>query len=161
VADPTDEVALAGALRSPFFSLADETLFWLAESGPRRSEGGGLAAGLFAASLPGELDETQRRRAAFAAKTLRELREQKDRLPTAELINEVLARTGSDAILLAEFLGDRKLANLHKLIEQARSFDRTGIFSLADFLAQLSQFVADQPDERWPPRIARRATWCV
>jgi ATP-dependent helicase/nuclease subunit A len=147
IADPTNEVALVGALRSPFFSLPDETLFWLAERGDRRSAGGGLAAGLFAKTLPAELDKAQRRRAAFAANTLRELRERKDRLAIAELINEVLARTGYDAILLAEFLGDRKLANLHKLIEQARGFDRAGIFSLADFLAQLSQFVADQPDE--------------
>jgi len=147
IADPTDEVALAGALRSPFFSLADETLFWLADRGDRRSGNRGLAAGLFARTLPADLDEQQHSRAAFAAKTLRELREQKDRLAIAELINEVLARTGYDAILLAEFLGERKLANLHKLIEQARGFDRAGFFSLADFLAQLSQFVANQPDE--------------
>lgn len=147
IADPTDEVALAGALRSPFFSLADETLFWLADRGDRHSGNRGLAAGLFAKTLPAELNEQQHRRAAFAAKTLRELREQKDRLAIAELINEVLARTGYDAVLLAEFLGERKLANLHKLIEQARSFDRAGFFSLADFLAQLSQFVANQPDE--------------
>ena len=50
-------------------------------------------------------------------------------------------------LLLAEFLGERKLANLHKLIEQARSFDRAGIFTLSDFITQLSEFVARQPDE--------------
>ena len=50
-------------------------------------------------------------------------------------------------MLLAEFLGERKLANLHKLIEQARSFDRAGIFTLSDFITQLSEFVARQPDE--------------
>ncbi len=147
VAEPLDEVSLAGALRSPFFSVADETLFWLAEHGRTASPGGGLSAGLFAETLPAELDDAQRRRAAFAAKTVRELRERKDRLSIAELINETLARTGYDAILLAEFLGDRKLANLHKLIEQARGFDRSGVFSLADYLAQLAQFVAGQPDE--------------
>ena len=71
----------------------------------------------------------------------------KDRLPVAQLIYEALDRTGYDALLLAEFLGERKLANLHKLIEQARSFDRAGIFMLSDFITQLSQFVARQPDE--------------
>jgi ATP-dependent helicase/nuclease subunit A len=50
-------------------------------------------------------------------------------------------------VLLAEFLGERKLANLQKLIEQARSFDRAGIFTLSDFITQLSEFVARQPDE--------------
>jgi ATP-dependent helicase/nuclease subunit A len=83
----------------------------------------------------------------FAAATLRDLRAMKDRLPIAQLIGEALARTGYDAVLLGEFLGQRKLANLRKLIEQARSFDRSGIFTLANFITQLSQFVAQQPDE--------------
>ncbi len=65
----------------------------------------------------------------------------------AQLIHESLDRTGYDALLLAEFLGQRKLANLHKLVEQARSFDGAGIFSLSDFITQLSEFVARQPDE--------------
>ena len=68
-----------------------------------------------------------------------QLRAMKDRLPVAQLIHEALDRTGYDALLLAEFLGERKLANLHKLIEQARSFDRAGIFTLSDFITQLSR----------------------
>ena len=137
---PCDEVSLAGVLRSPMFGLLDETLLWL-------SQEGGLAAGLFDAELPEELDDQQRQQAAYAAATLRALRASKDRLPVAQLIYEALDRTGYDAMLLAEFLGERKLANLHKLIEQARSFDRAGIFSLSDFITQLSEFVARQPDE--------------
>src|SRR6185503_15007610 len=49
VASAADEISLAGVLRSPFFSLADESLFWLAETG------GSLNGGLFAATLPPEL----------------------------------------------------------------------------------------------------------
>jgi ATP-dependent helicase/nuclease subunit A len=97
--------------------------------------------------LPDELDDQQRQQTAFAADTLRRLRAHKDRMPLPQLIAEVLERTGYDAMLLAEFLGERKLANLYKLIEQARSFDRAGIFSLSDFIVQLSEFVARQPDE--------------
>ena len=137
---PCDEVSLAGALRSPMFGLLDETLLWLSqEVGWRR--------GCSIAELPEELDDRQRQQAAYAAATLRALRASKDRLPVAQLIYEALDRTGYDAMLLAEFLGERKLANLHKLIEQARSFDRAGIFSLSDFITQLSEFVARQPDE--------------
>ncbi len=138
---PLDAVSLAGVLRSPFFSLLDETLYWLA------GHPGGLSAGLVQDDPPPEIEGDQRVRVAFAARTLHGLRSIKDRLPVAALINEALARTGYDATLLAEFLGERKLANLHKLIEQARSFDRSGIFTLADFITQLSEFVAQQPKE--------------
>ncbi|MBX3411718.1 MAG: UvrD-helicase domain-containing protein [Pirellulales bacterium] len=143
VASPCDEVSLVGVLRSPFFSLTDEALYWLAR------QNGGLAVGLFTQKLPRQLAPAEQERAAFAAATLRELRARKDRLPVAALVNEALARTGYDAILLAEFLGERKLANLKKLVEQARQFDRTGTFTLDDFIAQLSEFVARQPHE--PP----------
>ena len=138
---PGDEVSLVGVLRSPMFALHDETLFWLS----RHRDG--LAAGLLAGQLPEELDGQQGQRAEFAAAVLRDLRAVKDRLPVARLIQEAMERTGYDAMLLTEFLGERKLANLHKLVEQARSFDRAGIFTLSDFITQLSEFVARQPDE--------------
>ncbi len=151
------------------FALDDETLFWLSRArglavrgteevvGKRspsvKSSGDNLlrplslAAGLFRGELPKELDQRQRQRARFAADTIGDLRAVKDRLPVARLIGEAMGRTGYDAMLLAEFLGERKLANLQKLVERARSFDRAGIFTLADFIAQLSEFVARQPDE--------------
>lgn len=140
---PGDVVSLAGALRSPFFSLTDETLYWLAQQET------GLAGGLLAATLPSQLDGEQRRQVAFAAETLRALRKQKDRLSVGALIRQALDLTGYDALLLAEFLGERKLANLRKLIDQARLFDASGIFTLSDFIHELSEFVSRQPDE--PP----------
>jgi ATP-dependent helicase/nuclease subunit A len=138
---PCDQIGLSGVLRSPFFNLLDETIFWLA----RHPDG--LCAGLFAETLPHQLNEPQRRQAVFAAQTISELRAIKDRVPIHRLIHEALDRTAYDAALLAEFLGERKLANLYKLIEQARNFDQAGLFTLADFITQLSEFVARQPDE--------------
>jgi ATP-dependent helicase/nuclease subunit A len=141
VLSPADALSLAGVLRSPMFGLADEALFWLGQAR------GGLAAGLFAEKLPEALDGRERAAAHRAARTLTELRFLKDRLSITELIQRALALTGYDATLLGEFLGERKLANLRKLIDQARSFDRSGLFTLADFVAQLADFVANQPDE--------------
>lgn len=136
-----DEISLAGALRSPFFSLDDETLFWMVQ------ESHSLNAGLQSLAPPAQLSAEQRQRLAHAASTIARLRAVKDRLPIAELIHEALRLTGYDAVLVSEFLGERKLANLHKLIDQARSFDRGGLFTLADFIEQLSQSVAEQPKE--------------
>ncbi len=138
---PSDLVSLAGVLRSGFFALLDETIFWLAQ------HPGGLSAGLFAGEYPAEITAAEQLRARFAADTLDALRAAKDRLRICELIDEALARTGYDAALLNEFLGERKLANLRKLVEQARGFQRGGFLGLSDFIAQLADFVARQPDE--------------
>jgi ATP-dependent helicase/nuclease subunit A len=138
---PSDDVSLAGALRSPLFNLSDEALFWLS------LHPSGLRAGLFADRFPAGMESEQRRRAKRAAEVLAELRACKDRLPVAGVVERAIALTGYDAALLAEFLGERKLANLHKLLSLARSFDRAGMMSLADFVVQLNEFVADQPKE--------------
>ncbi len=68
LANPSDEVSLVGALRSPFFSLLDETLYWLG----RHPDG--LSGGLLAERPPAELDAEQARRTRFAAETLCSLR---------------------------------------------------------------------------------------
>jgi ATP-dependent helicase/nuclease subunit A len=141
LASPADEVSLAGVLRSPMFALTDETLFWLAQH-PQ-----GISAGLFADRLPPELNDEDRGRAKFATATLQQLRKCKDRVSITALLNEALKLTGYDAVLLAEFMGERKLANLRKLIDQARAFDQSAVFSLADFIVQLSEFVVQMPRE--------------
>ncbi len=141
LAFPGDQISLAGVLRSPFFSLSDETLLWLA----RHPEG--LAGGLYAPTPPPQLNAQQTDRAVFAARTLQTLQACKDRVPVAELIQQALSLTSYDAALLAEFLGERKLANLRKLIDLARTFDRSDVLTLSDFITQLSDFVANQPDE--------------
>ncbi len=109
VASTADEISLAGVLRSPFFALADETLFWLTDSTDnaqrrpvRRSATASTSTG-------------RTRKGRLAAATIAHLRAIKDRVPIATLLNTALDRTGYDAVLLAEFLGERKLANLNKL----------------------------------------------
>ncbi len=136
-----DVVSLIGALRSPFFSLSDESIFWLAQ------HPGGVPGGLASGEFRDEMSAAQRRQAAYAAQTIEHLRACKDRLRISELIELALSLTGYDAVLLNEFLGERKLANLLKLQEQARSFQKGDFLGLADFIAQLSEFVVRQPDE--------------
>ena len=60
---------------------------------------------------------------------------------------EVFADSGYDAATQFEFLGDRKLANLWKLLDLARTFDRSGLFGLAEFIARLGDLVRSQPRE--------------
>lgn len=151
VATPADEIALAGVLRSPFFSLFDETLYWLKESGDT------LNNGLLAAGTPPELSIDERLKVNAAADTLQFLRGRKDLVPIATLLGDALARTGYDAALLPEFLGERKLANLQKIMEQARAADRSGALDLAGFIAQLSEFVAREPKEALAATLSESA----
>jgi len=85
--NPSDEVSLTGALRSPMFGLHDESLLWLAQEK-------GLSRGLFEAEPPRELNDVQRQRVRRAAAVLGCLRAVKDRLPVARLIEAGLDQTG-------------------------------------------------------------------
>jgi len=140
VGSTADEVSLAGTLRSPFFSFADETLFWLVE------HSGTLNSGLFAAELPVEISPEERAKVRAAARVLSRLRSMKDIAPTAQILNESLELTGYDAVVLAEFMGERKLANVYKLIEQARTADANGN-DFNEFITQLAEFIAQPPKE--------------
>jgi ATP-dependent helicase/nuclease subunit A len=141
VASMVDEIALAGALRSPLFALADETLFWLVD------HAGSLNATLAADELPTQLAANEVAKVRRAATTLATLRGAKDRMLVAELLALALELTGYDATLLAEFLGPRKAATLEKLVEQARTIDRGSPGDLPAFITQLSEFVLQAPKE--------------
>jgi ATP-dependent helicase/nuclease subunit A len=139
--NPDDSVALAGTLRSPFACLSDDALLLLGLH-PE-----GLWAGLNDSDTVSRLPNEMKPRAERIRKLLIDWRNVKDRLPIARLIGRFFADTGYDAAMQFEFLGDRKLANLWKLVDLARAFDRSGLFGLADFIARLGDLVARQPRE--------------
>ncbi len=149
VVSVADDLSLAGALRSPLFALEDETLFWLT------NHSGSLNAALCARSLPDELTEDERAKVIHAGNVLNQLRSAKDSMLVAELLNYAIELTGYDAVLLTEFLGQRKLANLHKLLEQARTLDRLNPGDISGFVTQLTEFVTRAPKE---PVAATSAT---
>src|SRR5262249_929529 len=115
--NPRDAVSLAGTLRSPFCCLSDEALFLLSRHA--RGLWGGLNERAALDALPAD----QHGAAARAGRLLGRWRSLKDRLPVARLLGKVLADSGYDAATQFEFLGARKLANLWKLVDLARSFD--------------------------------------
>jgi ATP-dependent helicase/nuclease subunit A len=136
VEDPLDAVSLAGALRSPFFSISDDGLFWIAtEKFGQPHEGLDLC--LSEAKFLEKLPEVDRPRADRARRLLDRWRDGKDRLPIADLVERILTESGYEPALIGEFLGDRKRANARKLVQMARRFDEQGGFTLADFVARL------------------------
>lgn len=141
IASEADELSLAGTLRSPIFALTDETLFWLVK------QHGSLNRGLSASSPIKGLTAVEAAKVQTAAATMQELRSLKDEMLVEELLSRALELTGYDATLLCEFLGERKLANIHKLVEQARSIDRSRPGDLSGFITQLAELVVRAPKE--------------
>jgi ATP-dependent helicase/nuclease subunit A len=139
--NPQDAVSLAGTLRSPFCCLSDEALFLLSRYKP------GLWAALHDSATCARLPDDQAERSERARLWLDRWRSLKDRLPIARLLGEIFVDSGYDAATQFEFLPDRKLANLWKLQDLARNFDRSGLFGLADFIARLGELVQAQPRE--------------
>src|SRR5262249_55065955 len=107
----------------------------------------GIWAGLHDPAVCERLPEDQRERTERTRQNLDRWRGLKDRLPIARLLGEVFADSGYDAAVLFEFLGERKLANLWKLVDLARTFDRSGLFGLAEFIERLGELVRTQPRE--------------
>ena len=173
--DCDDLVGLVGVLRSPFFNLSDDTIHALAFHTDVRSAEVSEEIGATNAwptsetnspmtpvsrvtrSLhetlyfdpPSYLSESQQNRIRFAADVLNDLRQRKDRIPLSELLTWAVERSGYDAAILAEFLGERKLANLRKLIEMARQYDQSDVFTLKDFVTRLQTSVMEETDEEF------------
>ncbi|UCD85139.1 MAG: UvrD-helicase domain-containing protein [Deltaproteobacteria bacterium] len=137
------EISLAGFLRSPMVGVSDETLYRL------RREGGSLYSILSPANLVlRNLNEEELEKIKFARGLLQELKAAKDRLTSAELIARVLEGTGYSAFLLTTFQGEQKVANLHKLIEVARDFERKESFTFRDFVRHLENLVNEESREQ-------------
>ena len=151
VENPQDAASLVGALRSPFCGLSDEAVFVLA------GHPDGPWAGLHDAERVATLPIDQIPAAGRARRHLEKWRATKDRVPIARLLNTVFANSGYDAAMQFEFLGDRKLANLWKLIGLARSFDNTGLFGLHEFTARLGDLVKCQPREEQAATLPENA----
>jgi ATP-dependent helicase/nuclease subunit A len=146
IEDPLDPLALAGVLRSPFFGLSDEVLYWLSTAA------GGVCGGLARAESISGMSARDRVRAIRARAMLGSWHEAKDRTSIARLLERVLDESGYEAALLAEPLGERKRANCRKLVRQARRYDSHAGMTIAQFVARL------KADLQSPPREDQAAT---
>jgi ATP-dependent helicase/nuclease subunit A len=113
LSNPLDDLSLAAALRSPMFALSDETLLRL------RLVESTLWTALEDESI--EVANHQREAVIFARSTLKNLRSLVGRVSPAWLITAVVRETGYLATLMALPHGERRVANVEKLIEQTHA----------------------------------------
>jgi len=136
--DPADDLHLAGVLRSPFFAVSDEGLYYLRALGRR------LYAALPAAAAAEHLGTEDRRGIARAAALLPEWAAAKDRLGLAPLLDLVVFESGYAAASVGRFGGARAYANLRQLVELARQFERHGLHALGDYIECVTDFMQSE-----------------
>ncbi|MGD8624693.1 MAG: UvrD-helicase domain-containing protein [Anaerolineae bacterium] len=126
LADPTDDVALAGLLRSPAVGLPDAALYRL------RFGADGRRRNLWVAlqEAPAHWAAPDAGRAAFACNLIEDLTGLAGRAPVAELLKQFMDATHyRPALALAG--GERLLRNVDKLLDDAH---HSGLVSVAEFL---------------------------
>jgi len=127
LAHPSDDLAMAGLLRSPAIGLADASLYLLrwGSDGRPRSLWEALQGDLSA------LDPSERARARRAAELVAELHPQVGRQPAGAILKRFLDETAYLAILRLAPKGERARRNVDKLLGDAH---RSGLVAVDDLL---------------------------
>ena len=144
LAEPHDEIALVGVLRSPFFVLRDDTLLALRE---RRTS-------LFAAlrDPPEGITGAERARCEHAARVLGELRAAAGSQPADALLELALERSGVEAAWSPIEGGDQARANIRKLVRIVRTLAGHSLPEVVEYLEQRR----DEIDVREGPAVLDR-----
>lgn len=137
VADPSDDLALAGLLRSPACALTDAALMQLRLDGRGRPRS--LRSALEAERF---LDGEDATRAGRAARLIAELHEIAGRVTVAVVLKQFLDRTGYRAMLAGATGGERALRNVDKLLADAHRSRRVGVSAFLDYVAALKDAAA-------------------
>ncbi|HLC34296.1 MAG TPA: UvrD-helicase domain-containing protein [Anaerolineales bacterium] len=151
VANPWDDLAMAGLLRSPAFGLSDAALYQL-----RRPIAEGEPVS-FKHALRGDLSalgETDRPRAERARAALDRLAPRANRISVAELLKDLLDSTRLGAALRAAPSGERLQRNVDKLLQDAHA---SGIARVEDFLDYIETLKAAGAREGEAPSEAQGA----
>ena len=146
LAEPDDTIALAGALRSPLFTIDDQSLLAL------RSHGRNLLGAL--GDPPESLPPEVRQLCSHAAEVLQELRRGVAFLPADALLEKALALTGFEASWAPLQGGDQALANIRKFVDLARQLAGNSLDEFVTYVrrrrdelqAREGQAVLDQSD---------------
>ncbi len=155
VDDTADSLALAAALRSPFFGLSDDCLAAIALQSANENDSPAVIAGesfatIFAAGGPAFSGLSVGRHDAIRAwQTLDELRRLHQRGTIVGVLERALEATGYEAVMLGLRQGVQRVANVRKLVDLARDFESRRLFSFHDFVSHLRRLAEQQPYE--PP----------
>ena len=145
--NPKQDVPLAAALRSPLFQISDDTLFWLARRAKQKNKKTPLAEGVFDFESIAEISDSEKKKLQFFKETFGRFLEEKEKLRISELAGELLRITSYDLYVLKLRQGERRYANLKKLVEIARESEAKEPIHLGDFVRLIQSFETQEVRE--------------
>ncbi len=141
LANPANDVALAGILRAPFFGVSDVELYEVTQPSSTTS---------FWQKVQDYVDWTDQSSTSpldSAVRILRSHLEICNRIPPSELIRKIVNDTGMVGVLAVGPNGEQRWANYEKLLGIARELERLGFTNLFDFLEQLDLLIEEEEGE--------------
>ena len=136
VDNPTRDVPLAGALKSPLFGFTMDDLARLRQKTPRGALWDALSAGTE------HDDEALAGKCRAAAEQLTRYRRMSRGMPSDKLIEAIYRDTAITARATAPGTdGDGQRANLHKLYDMARQYESAGFGGLFGFLRHIERLI--------------------
>jgi ATP-dependent helicase/nuclease subunit A len=145
LADPSDDVALVGVLRSPWVALSDASLFRLAWQSGRRLTFRDLLESKWRTPEGLPTDEVQRLDAFI--RLFEPLRRERDRLGLRTLLKVAVESSGFRIALAGTAFGEQALANVDKLLDLAGRRDSAGRSDCAAFARELVALADADPSE--------------
>ncbi|MGH8651624.1 MAG: UvrD-helicase domain-containing protein [Gammaproteobacteria bacterium] len=145
----TDDIALVSALRAPLFGLSDETLYWLrvanfksqiSDPKSQQVDHHPLLTNLLRHEEIQQINDDQCPLVSAAAAIITRLLSLRNRIPLADLLEEILVTTDYAALQATKYDGTQRVANLAKLTDLARGFEAGGPHFLTDFVRYIQQF---------------------
>ncbi len=129
-----DILSLFSVLRSPFAALSDSTLLSL-----RRTDGGKTRdlCNLLDDNEDFSIDGAEGERLRDFINNARRWKKNRDRMTISELLETIVSDSGYLAVTVSRVNGERKLANVFKLIELARKYETDGRRGLVNFISFL------------------------
>ena len=139
--NPLQDIPLAAVLRSPFFDFCDEELAKLRLEGSHAF----FYDHVKEYAVNGQ-EEQLREKCAHFLTTLEDYRVRARHTTVHDLLDQILRESGYLNWVRALPAGEKRLANVEMLLQQAVSFERTsykGLFSFIRYMGQLQKYEVD------------------
>ena len=135
---PDDRLAVYAALRGPLFSLGDRALFEFGvDVGPLHPLAGWEPGGGNGRTEDGTALKPELRDVAAVLGLLGDLHRHRNRRPIPETVRRLLSAARAHAGIAIWPTGEQALANVLRLVDRARAFERRGSASFRAFLDRL------------------------